>query len=279
MALWSAKKPKLERPYWHVDMKWMCALALLITLGASLLFYNLSTLTKRASAISISTNIVASLFSKNGLDDPKGLEEFRQKAAKSAGSTIAPIDQFPSVKISKQDALDLSPRDLRIKIFSQITAPIYDKGLEGAAAAQTSDKKAQQKFVKNASLLGVFTKKTHDILQNLFVITAVLSAVFLAALIYFSSGWGRLVSPAIVLMAISPMGAIAALLFTHPPADGNSPVKSLPSGVAHEIGSSLSHSYLNIFILGVGLIVLAVIGKLAERFLIKKPKPAAARAN
>lgn len=236
-----------------------------MALSIALLFFNLSTLTERDRAIKLSATIVASLFSKEGLDDASGLEEFRQKAAASPNNTFAPIEQFPSLQISKQDALTLSPRDLRIAIFSQITTPIYDKGLRGAAAGITQDKAEQEKFASQAALLGVFTKTTHERVRQIFYIGAALTIAFLVAAVYFSAGLGRLVTPGLLLLATSPLGTIASLLLLHPPKDGDSPFAALPPQVAQEIGASLGRSYTVSSLVGAFLLLLALVLTLVRK--------------
>ncbi len=258
-----------SRPYWHVDIKWVCGILSFLALGVALLMFNLSTLTAKERALNISTTLVAGLFSKEGLDDEKGLEEFRQKIQNLPGDTVSPIPQFPQVKISKQDVVTLSARELRLKLFRQITEPIYDYGPAGAAAKFTTDVNEQKEFTKNASLLGVFTKKTHQTLHRIFVITAVAAVLFLVTTIYFSAGWGRLVSPGTILLVVSPVGAIAGLLLSHPPKDGDAPLGALPPNVANEIGSSLSHSYMIAAVLGILLLLAALIGKLVQKFVRK----------
>lgn len=259
---------KSTRPYWHVDLKWVFGILLFFSLGTALLFFNLSKITERDRAVNISATVVANLFSKDGLDDDKGLDEFRQKAALAPGDTIAPIEQFPSITISKQDALTLPPRELRIKIFQQITEPIYDKGVKGAATQFAPDKEGQDQFAKNATLLDVFTKTTHDVTQKIFVGSLIASLVFMASVIFFSSGWGRLVSPAVVLLLVSPLGSILGLLLTHPPKDGDSPFLALPANIAQEIGNGLSQSYLAALVIGATLLLAAAVAKLVGRIRI-----------
>ncbi|HJQ08106.1 MAG TPA: hypothetical protein VJ836_01340 [Candidatus Saccharimonadales bacterium] len=268
MILHPPAKP--VRPYWHVDLKWICGILLFFVLGAALLLYNLNSLTERDRAVTLSATIVASLFSKDGLDDEKSVAEFRQKAAATPGEMVAPIEQFPWLTVSKQEVATLSPRELRLAIFSKITGPIYDKGLKGAAAQFTNDPAEQEKFAKDAALLGVLTKTTHQAVQRAFIVTAILALLLMAAVIYFSAGWGRAVSPAALLLAVSPLGALAGLLLLHPPSDGNAPLAALPSSIAQEIGGSLSRSYLVAAILGVILLLTALASKLTPKFLRRR---------
>jgi hypothetical protein len=263
----SVKKP---RPYWHVDMKWIGGIGFFFALSATLLLYNLSALTERDRAVNISATVVAGLFSRQGLDDESGLAELRAKAALLPGDTVAPIPQFPFVTITKQELQTMSARDLRVKIFSQITGPIYDKGLSGAAASFTPNPDEQKKFEKDATLLGVFTKTTHEVLQGAFVIALIVTFVAAAEMIFFSAGWGRLVSPGLVLLLVSPVGAIISLMLLHPPMNGDAPLAQVPSGVAQQIGDIMARSYLFTAILGVALLVIALIGKITVTILRRR---------
>src|SRR5262249_44550856 len=154
----------------------------------SLLLYNLANLTERDHAVNISATIVASLLSPEGLDDASGLQEFRAQVAATPGTTVAPIKQFPTIRISKHDALTLGPRDLKIALFSQITGPIYDLGLENAAKQFTPKPADQEKFVNQAQALSILTKSTHETLQHVFQMTAIASVFLMALLVFFSAG-------------------------------------------------------------------------------------------
>lgn len=263
-------KPAKTRPYWHVDLKWISGILLFFALSSALLFFNLSKLTERDKSVEISATIVASLFSKEGLDDEQSLEELRQQAALLPGDTVAPLPQFPGVQISKEDLATKSAREIRIAIFKQLTEPIYDKGIRGAAASFTPDPAEQDEFVKDASLLGIFTKATHDMMQTAFVIATIVSIALLAALIFFSAGWGRLVSPAVLLLAVSPIGALLSLLLLFPSPEGDGPFSLLPRSVAQEIGGSLAQSYLVAAILGIVLFLAALIGKITQKILHRR---------
>jgi len=265
-----------RRPYWHVDLKWVFGILFFFALGAALLLYNLAAITERERATTMSATIIASLFSKNGLDDDKDIIEFRQKAASIPGDIITPVEQFPWLKISKTDLMTKSPREIRIAIFRNLTDPIYDKGLVGASAEFSADPAAQKQFQKDATLLGVFTKATHETFQAAFMWAAIAAGVLLVLVTYFSHGWGRLVSPGVVLLMSSPLGSFLGLMLLHPPTDGGSPFAALPQSVAQEIGTSLNQSYFNATLLGVALFVIAGIGKIVQTIVrrSKSKKPA-----
>lgn len=253
------------RPYWHVDAKWVSGILLFFALSAALALFNLATLTERDFAVRASATVIAGFFSKDGLDDPKDVEAFKQRAATTQGETVAPIEQFPWITLTKKEIAELSPRELRVKIFSQITAPIYDKGLKGAAADFTKNPAEQEQFVKQAGILGLATKSTHQTIQTAFTIAAIFAVVLCAATIYFSAGWGRAVSPGLLLFSASLLGAFVGLLATYPPKDGDGPFSAMPAELREGIAASLTHSYLPVAILGLVLLAVALVGKIVHR--------------
>jgi len=254
-------QPKSPRPYWHVDAKWIAGILLFISLGASLLLFNLWSLTERDRAVNLSAVVVANLLSKNGLNDASGLRQFRTMVSHTKGNTIAPISEFPSVKISKHDALTLDAAQLKIALFSQITGPIYDLGLEAAAKQFTSDPARQQQFIQQASTLGVLTKSTHELLMNLMVASMIISVLLLVAVVYFSAGWGRLASPGFIFLTASPFGSVTGLILLLTSTGSGSLQSILPASTAQDIGGLLSRSYALAFVAGIVLLVTAFIGK------------------
>lgn len=255
------------RPYWHVDLKWICSIGAFFALAVTLLFVNLAALTERERAVTLSATVVASLFSPNGLDDETGVEEFRQMAATMPGDTVVPIEQYPWLQISKQDITTLSPRELRIKIFRQLTEPIYDKGLAGAARQFSADPVEQQKFQKDAAALGVLTKTTHDATRQVAIVAGVITLIFLAGAVIFSAGWGRLVTSGVIALLVGPLGAVVGLLLKYPPQDGDAPLAKLSPEISSQLSATLLTSYGVVCVVGVGLLVSAGVGKLALRII------------
>lgn len=255
------------RPYWHVDLKWICGLIAFAAVSTALFFHGLATVTAREPAVQISTTVVAGLFSRDGLDDEKGVADLKQKAALAPTDTFTPIEQFPNVTLTKQQIATLSPKELRLAIFRQITEPIYDEGLAEAAKRFTPDPAKQQSFIKDATLLGLVTKKTNQLFKRLATYATVVALIFLAATVYFSTGWGRLVSPGFILVTASPLGTFVGLLLKNPPRDGNSPFPSLSPDVTATIGNSLNNSYRNALLAGFALLIAAAVGKLVQTVL------------
>jgi hypothetical protein len=259
----SAKDHK--RPYWHVDAKWVCAILALFALGLALMFYTLSTITKRDFAVKASATVIANLFSREGLDSTEGLNELRKKAQNTPGNTVTPIEQFPEITISKQDIQNLEPRELRIKLFSQLTGTVYDKGLEGAADEFTNNPEDREEFINQASTLSVFTYSTHQAMKQMFWVTLFISLFLLAGVIYFSAGWGRLVSPGLLLLLVGIPGSIIGLLIANASGNEGGPLADLPE-IRQNLSDSFNQSYLRSATIGAFLLLAAFIGKLIQTF-------------
>jgi hypothetical protein len=256
------------RPYWHVDAKWICAILALFALGLALMFYTLSTVTKRDFAVRTSATVIGNLFSREGLDSDEGLKELQKKARNTPGDTVTPIKEFPAITIPKEDIQTLEPRELRIKLFSQLTGTVYDKGLEGAADDFTNNPKDREEFINQASVLGVFTESTHQTVKTLFWITAIVAIVFLAGVIYFSAGWGRLVSPGLLLLLVGIPGSIIGLFIANMAGEGGGPLANLPD-IRQDLSDSFNRSYLFATIVGVFLLLVAFIGKMSRSVMQK----------
>lgn len=256
-----ATKP---RPYWHVDAKWIAGIFLFFSLGASLLLGALYTMTEEKRAINTGTVVVTSLFSKDGLDAAEDLSPLREKIAASPDKRIAPIPNFPNVYITEEQLNTLSPRELRMAIFRQIVTPIYEKGVAGAAKEFTSDPAQQEQFTKDAGLLQLLTRQTHDTVGTFLIVSSIASLIFAAAFVYFSWRWGRLGNLGFMLLLVSTVGSLAGLMFLHPPQDGNGGINSLDPEVAKAIGESLGAAYFWAAWAGLGLLIVALIGKIVS---------------
>lgn len=202
------KKPR--RLYWFVDAKWVCSLLLTAAVAAWLLLMVLYRITAPSTGVPLTTNVLAYYFSRNGLDDTSGFDKLKTQIAASPTKSIRPIPGFP-VTITEQDITTLSPRDLRLKIFGEIAKPLYEKGAKQYAMEITNDPVQQKQFENDAMLLSLVTQSRHDALGTLAVWAGVVALLIAAAAIFFSAGFGRLVTPGAVLLLVSLPGAV---LFT-----------------------------------------------------------------
>ena len=93
----------------------------------------------------------------------------------------------------------------------------------------------------------------------------------MAGLIYFSYRYGKLISPAVVLLLVSTLPMIFLLLIrtTKPSIDAQRkgrPIPILPHEITVQVAEVLTPAYYLLFLLGIGLIGTAVIIKLFKRF-------------
>jgi hypothetical protein len=280
------KKPghiEKRRPYWHVDMKWVSGILLLGVLALWLSTLAAYRITAPSTGITLMTNVLAYNFSRNGLDDNTGFDQLKAKILKSPTKSIKPIAGFPVV-ISLNDITTLSPRDLRLKLFGQIAKPLYYEGAAGYAKQIANDPVQRQKFVHDASILDAVTLQQHRALGKFAVIVGIVAALLLAAAVYFSSGFGRLVTPAIILLIASIPGAG---LFSGLRAWAEK-VPTVTSAQAQDVGALLNATkgaftgaftaaqkiYLVAVIAAVVLLFAAAAGKIVMHFLRHKKKAA-----
>src|SRR5215471_16113137 len=198
------KTPKV-RPYWHVDAKWICGLLLTVVLAIWLLVMAAYRITAPSTGVALTTNILAYAFSRNDLSETASVDALRAQIAVSPTQSIQPIPGFP-ITVTLQDVNTLSPRDLRLKIFKQIAQPLYEKGPNNYAKELTGDLAQQKKFENDAALFGLVTQQRHENLGSLAVKLGLLALALMAGAIFFSAGFGRLITPAVVLILASLPG-------------------------------------------------------------------------
>ncbi len=73
----SGQRASKQRPYWHVDAKWIAGLLLFFVLSAGLLVFNLVQITAEGPAVEMVSTAMALAFSQKGLDDETEIAEFR----------------------------------------------------------------------------------------------------------------------------------------------------------------------------------------------------------
>ncbi|QQG49665.1 MAG: hypothetical protein HZB70_02605 [Candidatus Berkelbacteria bacterium] len=261
-------KEVVSKPYWYVDLKWffgiLFTLALTLTLSLSLA----NRLTEEKTAVDLSTVALATLFSRDGggLDDPKAVEEFKAKLKESDEELIRPIETIPAITISRDDVEKLSPRELRLKIFRQITEPLYNEGVDGAVKRFTDNPEEQKKLANDASLLRFLTKDTHEKISSFLTIGIAVTVLFLIGLVFFSFGWGRLGNPGLILFVLGLPGAAFGLLISNPPSNGDGGgLSSLPPEFGVAIAQQLKSVFGLVSLGGLTLLVVALVGSIISR--------------
>lgn len=244
----------------------MSGISLFFMLTASLLLFNLVAVTERGPAISLAATILAKAEHSDGLDDPQKLTELRTAISRLPGDSIAPLPQLPDVVLTKQEVLQLDAYHIRLRIFEQLFGQIYDQGPDAlsklAALSPTEASQLNQQLI----VFGLFTKSVHETLRTLFWVFVALGSLSLAQLVYFSARWGRLASPGVVALQASTVGALVAYFL---PSLDRVITQQLPPAPLAALTLSLRQSYLPVFVLGVGLLIVAAIGKLITNIILR----------
>jgi hypothetical protein len=264
------------RPYWHVDAKWITAILLLILLNVTLLLFILMQATAPARGIHLLTVLIASSFSREGLDQEADLEIMHERIAESPDGAWQPI---PSLKIviREDDITGLTPREMRLWFFRQLAEPIYYEGQQGLAGL-ASDPEAAKNMEGGIGPFGFISAATHSKLQKIFLAFGFLSLTLLGLLVFFSYRFGRLGSPGCVLFLSALPGLIALSMFRgwleHGAGNPAQPaettyvtvytqmVNRLAADALPEIVQMGIQTYLIVILFGLALILLALLSPL-----------------
>ncbi|MEK7172071.1 MAG: hypothetical protein AAB739_04135 [Patescibacteria group bacterium] len=263
------KKFQLPPP-WHKDAKWICGIFLFLLLVPTLFSLNLTLITSEENATEIGATLIASAFSRNGLDDETEFKQIKPQVLKNG--SVQPI---PGLKIfiTKKDLEGGSPRQLRINFFKKFTEPLYREGADGLLKLATDP--AMKKNIKESiAPLLFFTKTTHDIIFKIFMGLAVITILLLAFFVYFSKGFGRLINPAIIFIIINIPWPFFALIANY---NVKNPLTAPEGGATDILNAAISNTLplispiINsvngtLFFTGIGLIITAVMGKMVLRF-------------
>lgn len=262
------------RPYWHVDLKWMFGIMAFASLWGGLLLNAFSTLTERENATAVTTSIVSTILTNNGVDTSTGIEQLKAQAALLPDGATIPIPNLPEITITKEDLLSKSSEEIKNLAIAQLTGPLYEQGLAKTSEEVTQTETQKKSFAQQAGILGVLSKNTHEWLSGAAKVALASSIVWFVGLIYYSAGWGRLVSPAIVLLLVSPVGAAVGTLLEFLSKKEDSPLGFLPQSVMTSLAGAINGTYRTAFLIGLGLLVVAGIGKLVTRMRRAGDKPA-----
>ncbi len=258
-------------PPWHKDAKWICGILLFLLLIPTLLSLNLTLITSEKNATEIGATLIASAFSRNGLDDETEFKQIKPQVLKNG--SFQPIPGL-KIYITKKDLEGASPRQLRINFFKKFTEPLYLKGADGLLELATDP--AMKKNIKESiAPLLFFTKKTHDIIFIIFMGLAAAAILLLTLFVYFSKGFGRLINPAIIFIIINIPWPLFALIAKH---NAENPLVAPKGGTTDIFAYAISNTLplispiINsvngtLFFTGIGLIMAAGIGKIVLRFM------------
>jgi hypothetical protein len=235
------------------------------TLWGGLLFNAFSTLTERQNATAVTTSIVSTILANNGVDTTTGIDQLKAQAALLPDGATIPIPNLPEITITKEDLLTKSSDEIKTLAIAQLTGPLYEQGLAQTSEAVTQTEAQQKSFAQQAGILGVLSKDTHEWVSVAAKVALASSIIWFIGLIYYSAGWGRLVSPAVVLLLVSPVGAAVGTLLEFLSRKPDSLLGFLPQSVMTNLATAINATYRTAFLIGLGLLAVAGVGKLVTR--------------
>jgi hypothetical protein len=270
-------KIKKPRPYWHVDAKWVFGILFFFCLSTTLLCFNLAAITKEKPATDALTLVLASMYSPKGLDDSTEIEQMKQQIVASPNGTVQPIQDM-NITVKLSDLTGKTPREIRLNLFRQLVGPIYS----GDVSSIISDPIKQEKFLSDTRPMRILISAgTHQALVSTFIVTVILSIIFVIPFSYFSFGWGRLKNPGSIMINVSLPFVILAAFATSQPA--SSMVVTANSSASAGVGQallSLMPSYAKLIMppslvilwIGIALYVAGILGKIITWLINRKKK-------
>lgn len=260
------------------DAKWICGILLFIALHITLLGVNLYRLTAEPIAVPLLSTVIAASFSPEGLDDPKTINDVKRQLA--GRESISPIPGL-NLKITKADIEGKTPREMRIGFFSKLTTPLYREGTAGVAKLATDPKLAKD-IESGVSFLTIISQKNHNLIGAIVKIAGLVCLLLLAGVIFFSRRFGRLFSPGLIITLVSLPGAIISFLLTvslrdqfSAPVSGqswNDQIIMVWQSIGPDVAAVLSKTYQSAIVIGLGLMGLALVGRIIYIFKRNKKR-------
>lgn len=269
--------PAATRPYWHVDLKWICGILFTFVLVGALLAAALTTLTRREVAVPVGASVLKNVlisFSERSeehsegeiLNEEQKKQQFIEELRAQPGDPVQPIPHQPATLTRVE--LETLPADQLVDLlFYRLAENYYVLGVDGVIAQQNLSPQEAEQARNQASLLRLINQDTHELLNNLRIWLMVLALLPLIGLVYFSHGAGRLVSPGLVLFFVGLPGTLITAIITYIPKGdrAESPIPFLSPELATEVGRSLFATFAAASISGLILLVGAVIVGLLRR--------------
>ena len=267
------------RPYWHLDAKWLAALACLAAIVVASGLYSFSKLTERDAATGIFTGIMTS-FAKEG----DGEEAFTELQAVAAAS---PDEEFTiegvTLPVKGGELAGLTYDEAVELVVGRIASTLYTDGPDaveqyfaGTPEAGPEEGPGGEDEEVGLGPFSLLTEDSHDTVTRIFTFSLVPVLLLAVLLAFFSRRFGRLGSPGIVLAAGTAPFALLWFIVRQATkgADGEGVDGALAEALS-PVAGGVAGDFLMLFILGVVLTVAAVVGHIAfalwRRF---RPTPA-----
>ncbi len=259
----------IQRPYWHVDLKWIFGIGSYLILVILVLCIGFYQLTTQKVAVAIISNGAAAIINPEASENTNTIVEIKQKMDTEHTDIFYPFPDH-SIVITREDVNTLSAKEIENKVYMQLAEAIYNNKLTTVDASGQSQNSSLQKF----GVLAVFTSQFHNNIGSILLVLIFPLLLFLSLTIYFSAGYGRLISPAIViLIATGPLCLVtlitSALLHRSSSqigsvVDQSGRVDNAISTVLPITTTELVRTYGLISLIAIILFVIATIGKVLQ---------------
>lgn len=265
------------RPYWHIDAKWVVALIFIPIFTAAFLACNLYVMTNEKNAINVSSNILSALYSPGGdQNNSKEIEEVRAAIRKSPDKALKP---FPGldIQITEQDLDQSNLANVKDKLFKELAKNIYN--FDSTKMKYNSEGKTDA--LSNLGVMAIFTKEGHQFIGKIALISSGIALVFLALLIFFSYGFGRMISPGIIFFITGLPATILLLLLQKETGNSSETIDLEKMSVTQRIGLAVKEvgpqisdvilkNYIILTIVGIVLVLVGIIGRIIQKHKINK---------
>ena len=217
------------RPYWHVDAKWVCALFLVVALGFTVLIVGLLRITAQGPAVDTLSRAMAAGYRPGPLEAGGQVDRVRQEfealVERAVGSLFG-VQPSPSDSEAASTQPGPSAEALR-----PIAEAYYTRG-SSAARRVATERESTVPFARlvpgDQGLWSFFTLRMHEVLKRVGWAAGAASLLLALAVISFSSRFGRLGSPGVVLLVVGLPGIPASRPGSPRPAPSDRCAANLP---------------------------------------------------
>lgn len=260
------------RSYWHIDAKWITALIFTPVFILTMLIANLYIMTQKDNAVKVSRTALEAMLIPSGSMSGEEIIQIRKAIHKSPNKVLRP---FPGtdITITEADLDTYKPEEIKQKVFNQLAITLYD-GSSSFSPTGT----LKESFGK-LGLMAIFTKEVHAEIKNILKYATIISALLLIILVYFSYGFGRMISPGIIFIVVGLPAILITTALQHQPAlfpmlsTGEISLQQRISEFVSTVGPTIAEIFLKNYIIltltGVVLVIGGIIGGIIQKIIAK----------
>ena len=265
------------RPYWHMDAKWIAALIFIPVFIVAFLACNLYVITTEKNAVNVSAALLTALYAPGGdQNSNQEIEQVREAIKRNQDKVLKP---FPGldIQITEQDLDQSNLANVKDKLFKELAKNIYN--FDSSNIETSPDGKNNS--VSTLGAMAIFTKDGHQFIGKIALISSSIALAFLVLIIFFSYGFGRLISPGIIFFIIGLPATILLLLLQKGAGNSLEAVdpEKLSLGqragaavrvVGPQISDVILKNYIILTVVGIILIFIGIIGRIIQRHKTNK---------